>query len=181
MLFQKIRETIARKRMANEMSHENRNVRITHLDEAKSVLILFNADEAKDYEAIANLVRSLEQGKSKVTSIGYTSGKLVPEVFQMRPSTSVFIQKDLNFFFQPPIDQREFVRSRRFDLVINLDLSRSFPLYYLASISRATFKIGSGNEQKSCFDLMLDVDTQATVAFFIEQTKIYLNLLKNAS
>jgi len=181
MLFQKFRESIAKKRMVSEISKEKRNVQISHLEEAKTVLVLFNADKTSDYEAISGLTRLLEQGKSKVTSIGYTSGKTVPEVYQMRTSSSVFIQKDLNFFFQPPVDQREFVHSRKFDLVINLDLSSSFPLYYLATVSRANFKIGCGNEQNSCYDLMLDVKQDASVAFFIEQTKNYLNLLKNAS
>jgi hypothetical protein len=181
MLFEKFRLKVAKKRMAAEISTEDRNVRITHFDEAKSILILFNAEEASDYDAISSLVRLFDQNKSKTTCIGYTSAKAIPEVFQMRPSTSVFIQKDLNYFFQPPIDQREFVRSRKFDLVINLDMSRSFPLYYLSAIARANFKIGSGNEHQSCFDFMLNVNTDTSVRFFIEQIKIYLNLMKKAS
>jgi hypothetical protein len=180
MLFKTIREKIAQKRLKN-VQITSRHVSLTSFEQARSVLVLFNATNIADFEYINEFIKELNHKKIFFQAVGFSDANLVPEVFQMRASTYVFSRKEQTYFFLPPQEICDKIAQQAFDIVVNLDLNRSFPLYYLSAIARCNFKIGCGKDFESCFDLMLSLDSDASVSYFIDQLKKYLNILKNAS
>jgi hypothetical protein len=180
MLFKTLREKIAQAKLKNVQTLPRR-VTLTSFEQAQSVLILFDATNTVDFESINELIKDLNRRKITFLAIGFSDAKQVPEIFQMRASTYVFSRKELTFFFLPPQEISDRITQQTFDMVVNLDVNQHFPLYYLSAIARSNFKVGYGNNFESCFDLMLSLDADVSVGYFIDQVKNYLNVLKNAS
>jgi hypothetical protein len=57
-------------------------------------------------------------------------------------------------------------------------LNHKFPLCYISSLSKASLKVGKFYESCDHLDFMINVDAQNTVAFLVEQSVKYLNMVK---
>ena len=67
-----------------------------------------------------------------------------------------------------------------FDILINLNCEKNFPLKYVCALTKAKFKIGSYEKRNSfMYDFMIDVPSPVGLLDFIEHVNHYLNLIRN--
>ncbi len=88
-------------------------------------------------------------------------------------------KKDLDYLFRPRDEQRMNFTEKTFDILFDLSMNDYFPVVYLTTLSRASFKVGRYRETGSDNDFMIDIRNEFTVEFLIEQIKNYVSILNN--
>lgn len=69
-----------------------------------------------------------------------------------------------------------------FDILINLNIQKCFPLKYLAAITKASFKIGRyESRHQQYLDFMIKTNESVTLKQFIELTNKYIKIIGNGT
>jgi hypothetical protein len=177
-LITNIRIRAGKLALARELARYHRLKKNSSLSTAKSIgLLYYLADEAT-YNTVEAFVQSLIEKKKKVRLICYTDAKIVPHYFIPKLTQDIVTRKDLNWFRKPAKGfVKEFI-GEKFDLLLDLSLLDSFPLQYIAALSKASLKVGRFDEEHTeYYDLMIDTSGVTGPDEFITQIDHYLNML----
>jgi len=177
ILFKRVRILIGQYRLKKKLITLTREKAITNFDSAKSVGILFNTTVHSDFEQIKSLLSFLYESKTKVFPLVYIDANKTPDFYLLSKGLNIISHKDLNYFFIPQHHTVEDFLALPFDILIDLSTSYSFPLHYIAKLSKAKYKIGRLIDDKMCYDLMIDTQSNNTVKYLIEQITHYTNAL----
>lgn len=177
--IKKIQLKVGRFNLAKEKKKLHRKTIACNLDSATTVGILYNATQREDSEVVKNLVIDLKQRKKDVLALGYVNLKEMGDIFKPHISYAYFDNRKLNKSFIPrSSDVKNFIE-KPFSLLIDLNLNNDFPLEYIASLSKATFKVGAtGAYRDEDFDLTINVGENNNTKYLIAQINHYLGLIK---
>jgi len=155
----------------------NRQLKISNLEQAKSIGVVYNASTENDYSRAAGLIRHLQAQGKMVKSLGFVNYKELPHYLPTKLNFDYITHKDLNWYNKP---DNQFINDfikYEFDILIDLNLAGNQSLRYVVSLSRARFKIGLFNEeQKDIYDFMLDGIPQGKVSLYIKELLHYLEI-----
>ena len=146
---------------------------------AKYIGILCSPQDETTTGHIKNFLQYLSQKGIKYLVFGYFDGKNIPDNFLYWKEMDFITHQDLNFFFMPEnriIDK--FIREP-FDMLINCSLVDYFPVEYIVQLSVAKCKVGVLHEGESNYDLMIDVQKNRTVEYFLKNLKLYLTNIRH--
>jgi len=111
-------------------------------------------------------------------SLGFAEDESVIKAYSYQIGMNHFTKKRLNWFNKPTSSSAEQFIEKEFDLLVDLTIEKFFPLEYILGASKAKFKLGRFYEENNYYDLMIDIDKNKDLEFFIEQIKHYLSLIK---
>lgn len=159
-----------------EMSRASRKKRPINLHDAKFIGILYPLNDEQEYDRVSLFTKKLQDQGKKVHVIGLYEYNRIPVYYIPKLSYDLLHPKDLDMFFRPsPPFASKFI-SEEFDMLIDLSLPSDFPLFYIASLSKASFKIGRMVEGKAMpYDLMIDAGSNIDSKQLIEQIEHYTN------
>lgn len=178
-MIEKIRRRIGQYYFNKERSRIRQAHGMVNLPEARKVGILYTLDEAPDYDKISEFVTQLQLEHKEVKALGFVKTKGLIHRFLPKLSYDFFSKKDITWFYRPIHDTVRNFMDKEFDLLIDLNLSDSFPLKYIAGLSRAICRVGRFSEDNtSYYDLMIDVKPAMTFDEYLFQIKHYLTIIK---
>ena len=178
-IFDKIRLFFLNRAIRKELRTQHRQVKITNLEKAKTIGVVFNAATENDYQRAAGLIRHLKAQDKLVNSIALVPYKDIPHYLPAKISSDYITLKDLNWYRKPRNQfSRDFI-NKEFDMLIDLNLQQNDSLRYVVSLSKARFKIGLFNEEyKDIYDFMLEGIKPTQVSLFIKEVLHYLEIFK---
>lgn len=175
-LINNIKYRIARKNLEQEHQKLSRVRKPLNLDNSKFIALLYFIEDENSYKKIEEFVKTLNELNIKVKVACYTDQKIIPHYFIPKLLQDILTVKDLNWYHFPV---KPFVKdflNEEFDILIDLSLKEYVPLLYLAANTNASMKIGRFDESHQHFyDLMIDIPSDASLEYFIEQVMHYLN------
>ena len=136
--------------------------------------VLFKTETKEDFEIVKSFLHFLMEQNNKIMALGFVDHNKVPDYYLIRIGFNFFSKRDLNFFYLP---KEQFILDfikKPFDILIDLSLINSFPLYYISNLSTARFKIGKLQDYNDCYDMMIDINQDNRVQSLIEQIKHYV-------
>jgi hypothetical protein len=70
-----------------------------------------------------------------------------------------------------------------FDILIDVNFEKAFPLYYISSLSKASFKVGLFDTEadSSTFDLMIELKKPVRVEEYLSNVVHYLEMINSGS
>jgi len=142
--------------------------------EAKSIGILFHAEEEGSLKIVQRFEEALRQKNKKVKVLAYCPNKLQQENFPY----PTFGKKETSIAFQPKGAEAESFIQMPFDILFNLYKQESLPLGYISACSKAQLRIGSANDKTFYYDLMIDMPEDKDLNYFIAQAE---NILRNVN
>jgi hypothetical protein len=173
-----IKTGIGKRMLQKEVAGIQRNRGLFNLATSKTAGILYEASNGEDYELIKKYVGYLKEYGIKVKTIGYFSKKEIPQFTFSKLDYEFFTKKELSWYCKPLTSFTDQFVQQEFDLLIDLNIYAHFPLKYLASISKAKFKIGRLNEDnKITHDMMIEIDSEKNLKYFLRQVDIYLQMI----
>lgn len=167
---------IGRLNLNNRLKKLNRKVQVHNFDSAKTAGILFNSPDEKSFEAIKQFLSFLTQKDLKVIALGYIPSKKVDEKFLMRKGINFYSKADLNWYYKPKNEIIDQFINQDFDILFDLSTLDYFTIKYVGSLSKASFKIGKQSDN-IYNDLTIDIASNNSVNYLIEQIKHYINIL----
>lgn len=178
-IVNKMRLTVGSYFLSKEMRIRKRDMQGIGLDAARSIGVIFNAKDESSFKLIRELTDHLRGGGLRqVKALGFVPKAEVSSFLQSSQDFDFFSKQDFNWFFKPQGRKVAGFISEPFDILIDLRLNKSIPLLFIVGLSRAQFKVGRyGNNFKEFYDLMIDVEGEPELSYFIEQIKHYLTML----
>ena len=89
----------------------------------------------------------------------------------------------MNFFYLPVSAESDFFINNKFDILIDLNFDKVFPLKYITSLSSASFKVGlsDGEPGSSSFELMMELKEPVQVETYLNEIIHYLEMINSGS
>ena len=177
-MFHNLRVKIGQYYYKKEQLKSDRQCRMTNLQDAKRIGILYTLDEVPDYDRVSEFVSQLQGKHKEVKALGFVKNNNLIQRFLPKISYDFFSKRDLTWFYKPIHNQvRDFIE-KEFDLLIDLSLHDSFPLKYISGLSNALLRVGKFSEENTeYYDLMIDFKPSMTSEEYLGQIQHYLTII----
>lgn len=142
------------------------------LQRAKSIGILFNAEDIANNDKIIDFSKKLKSNLKEVQLLGY----LPKREFGFQYPFPFISNKDTTWYGKPGGGTSGFFTRSPFDLMINFSTEECLPLEYISAVSQAKFRVGFNKEQDNAnYDLILIPKEKSDISNLILNLEKYLN------
>jgi hypothetical protein len=176
----RVRTWIGQYRFLKETRKISRKPEVVSFDKAESIGLLYDATDERNSETIKQYVKSIRANyKKDILAMGFVDKKSLHNSQYAQFGLDFFTRKDLNFSFIPvdPI-VKNFI-NEKFDILINLNVERCFPLQYISAMSKAKFKVGCYSQNNRVdFDMMVKLKSDSPLKTVIEEIEHFLRIIK---
>ena len=156
---------------------EKRVHQVFNLSGAKRIALLFDATDPADIKQVKAFVHSISPGK-EISVLGYVNKKDKSFEHMSILHFDFFSNEELNWFGKPQGMVIDNFLKEDFDILIDLTLTKFYPLTYLDVASPSKFKVGRTRSDVDVFDLTIDHSKDQGLEALIEQITHYLNRIK---
>jgi hypothetical protein len=112
-----------------------------------------------DYDRVSRFTGELNRVGKKVQVIGLHKYRKLPPYYAQKLAYDIILPGDLDLFYRPKVGFATKFIDYEFDILLDLSTPAEFPLFYIASLSKAGFKLGrSSGEESLPYDLMIETD-----------------------
>lgn len=174
-----IRIFFGRRFLKKEATRLQRRQKAINLEAARDIGILFNMTSEADYDRVSRFSRELVTVGKKVQVIGLYKYRKLPPYYAQKLAYDLIQPFNLDIFYRP---RAEFVTKfieHEFDMLIDLGAPADFPLNYIATLSKAGFKLGrSSGEEGLPYDLTIETEELIESDELIRQLIHYTSAFK---
>lgn len=176
-LNKKLRNQVANYFFVREIQKVKRVKGSVSFKNARTIGILYDATEERNYEVVKSYVKKLrDECKKDVLALGFYNGPVLPAMRFSKLGMDFFTKKNINWHYKPSHPMVNKFINVGFDILINLNVSKSFPLQYIFALTHAKFKIGRYEKKHaSIYDFMIKTDDKISLINLIELVNQYLN------
>jgi hypothetical protein len=168
-------------RFKRELVKAKREHEVVGFDEAKKIGILYDATDASNFEIMKAYVKKIRSHQKEVLALGYVDKKELPANQYAQYGLDFFTRKHLNWQMIPNYTIVSNFITEKFDILINLNSNKCFPLRYITALSHARFRIGRFDKKNMmCYEMMIDTKGEPGIKTFIEEVENYLRQIKSA-
>ena len=151
---------------------------VYNLKTANKITLLFDATEPKNIQKVKDLVKVLSMGKELVSALGFVNQKDKSFEHMSTLHFDFFSNDNLNWFRKPQGMVIDNFLKEEFDILIDLSLTKFYPLTYLAVASPSKFKVGRCRTDIGVFDLSINNTKDQSLDALIKEITHYLNRIE---
>lgn len=182
-LFGKARLEIGNSILSKRIAKVRRKVHYSNISQVKSIGIVWDALKTQDFPCLSKFHQKMHERNIEVKIIGYYPGKELPDQYTALRYLSCIRKSEINFFNIPVSTETNYFIKNRFDVLIDINFENKFPLYYIASLSVSSFKVGLFDSVRgsSNFDLMIELKKPVMVENYLNEIIHYLEMINSGS
>jgi hypothetical protein len=178
-MFNKLKENKGNKILKKKLRYFKRNVVFHNIESTKTLGVLYRYEGKDSADFISKLFQEFSSHGIKCEAIGYYDDKNLPLEYAPKASHTVICQANLQWSKIPKVDEVEKFINIEFDILLDLSQSDMLVFKYIASLSKAEFKIGSFHYEKDPYDLVFIADSTSDQSF-VDQVFKFLHSIKSA-
>ena len=167
------KEKIAYRVLESQLSGTDRESKLTCLDKAQKIGILWHIDDVEAFHYVSEYLRNKN---SIVRKLCFTGKKDIPT-----EHSNTFSKKDLSWLGFPESGPVATFIDIDFDILLNISTVRHFTLDAIMALSKATFKIGWSPRTNNHLDLNIDINKNVDSLYLVKQQIYYLDQLNNSN
>jgi hypothetical protein len=182
-LFGETRHKIANLILSKKTERIRRRVHYTNMKNIRKIGIVWDASKSEDFVSLSKFQQRMQERNIDVKIIGYYAGDELPDRLTAIRFLSCIKKKELSFFYKPVSEESEAFINTNFDVLIDVNFDKKFPLYYISSLSTASFKVGlfDSENSTSIFDLMMELKKPVHVENYLDQVVHYLEMINSGT
>jgi hypothetical protein len=182
-LFKNARLKIGKRILAKKLARTKRNVFYSNISLVKKIGIVWDASKPEEFAALSKFHQKMNDKNIEVKVLGYFPGKELPDQYTAIRYLSCLRKKEINFFYQPISSETTSFLNTRFDVLIDINFKKIFPLQYVSSLSNAGLKTGlfESESTESAFDLMMEMKTPVDIDNYLSQIVQYLEIINSGT
>jgi len=165
-------------------SRSKRKVHYSNIESIKKIGIVWDASNNEEFSFLTKFHNKMSEKNVKVKIIGYYAGRELPNNLTAIKFFSCIRKPELDFFYKPvsSVEAATFIKTR-FDVLIDINFDKKFPLYYVSTLSTANFKVGLWDSKTSnpIFDLMIEMKRPFRIDNYLDHVMHYLEMIKSGS
>jgi hypothetical protein len=179
-MSRRLKSKIAHYLFLRQHKDQRQNRQAVSLREAGTIGILYDATHERNYEVIRKLVKDIRALHKEVLALGYYNRRALPQNRFAKLGLDFFTRKSVGWTLKPSNQVVTNFINTEFDILINLNIEKCFPLKYISAKTQARFKIGRWDRRNAPIcDLMIHTEEGLSLGQFVEQVMHYLNLINN--
>ena len=182
-LFGNIRLKIGKAVLAKKMARTKRKVYYSNIGLVKRIGIVWDASKPDEFPGLSRFHQKMHERNIEVNILGYFPGKNLPDQYTAIRYLTCIRKKEMNFFYHPVTYETNNFISNRFEILIDINFKKLFPLQYISSLSNAGFKVGlfESETMDTPFDLMLEIKNPVDVENYLNQVIHYLEMIHSGA
>lgn len=162
----------------NRREEASREVVALNLKSAKTLGIVYRADDEEVVDLVGRYVKFLRDYKIKVRTIGYFDEKELPASANPKLEFDFFCRKDLNLWLQSPSVVVDNFIEVPFDILIDTCVEEDKVLRFLVKDSKAKFKVGAaGHKESKDLDFSIGLKEEEGIRQLMKGIDHYLHLI----
>jgi len=178
-LFRNIRLKIGKAVLAKKISRTKRKVYYSNIGLVKRIGIVWDASKPDEFPGLSRFHQKMHERNIEVNILGYFPGKNLPDQYTAIRYLTCIRKKEMNFLYHPVTYETNNFISNRFEILIDINFKKLFPLQYISSLSNAGFKVGlfESETMDTPFDLMMEIKNPVDVENYLNQVIHYLEMI----
>lgn len=182
-LFRKIRLKLGFMILSKRKPGITRKVFYSSIDHVKKILIVWDASRPDEFQTLTGFYNKMQERGIKTDILAYYPGDILPDQYTAIRYLTCIRKNELNSFFIPKLKEAGKFIETPYDVLIEINFNRIFPLHYISTLSAAGFKVGlSGtNPCHSPFDLMMDLKPPLSTGEYLDQVLNYLEMINSGT
>lgn len=181
--FRDIRLKAGNSILSRKLEKVRRKVSFTDINRIKTIGIAWDASRTNDFVILSKFHQKMNERSISVSILGYYPGKELPNQYTALRYFTCIRKKEISIFYIPVSDEANTFINTKFDIMIDINFEKVFPLIYVSSLSRASFKVGlfDNESDTSVFDLMMELKKPVGVEDYLNNVIHYLEMIKSGS
>ncbi|MBN1107394.1 MAG: hypothetical protein JXR66_10805 [Bacteroidales bacterium] len=182
-LFRRQRLKIGSWILSGKINGKKRKPSYSGITGIRNIGIIWDAEKTGDFPALSRFHLQMQERKINVKILGYYPEPELPDQYTAIRYLSCIRRNELNYFYIPRSTETDVFINTKFDVLIDINFNRVFPLLYITSLSNSLFRVGLFTSEKdsSPFDLMMEMKTPVSIDSYLEQIIRYLEMIKSDS
>lgn len=182
-LFRGIRMNIGSSILGKKILRARRKISYTNISSIQKIGIVWDATRTGDFASLSRFHQKMLERNVDVKIIGYYPGKELPDKYTAIRFLSIIRRNELSFFYLPVSTEADVFMNSRFDVLIDINFNKEFPLKYISALSAASFKVGLFNSEtdSAIFDLMMEIKKPVQVEGYLDQVIHYLEMINSGT
>jgi len=182
-IFKNIRLKIGKSILEKKEARTTRKVFYSNFSMTKSIGIVWDASLISDFPALSRFYQKMHEKNIEVKILGFFPGKELPDQYTAVRYLTCLRKDDLNFFYHPVSSETESFIRNKYDILIDINFKKLFPLQFISSLSNASFKVGlfDSGTSTDLFDLMMEINNPVDVDNYLNQIIHYLEMINSGN
>jgi hypothetical protein len=180
-VFKNLRLKIGNGILSRKIDKTKRKVYYSSFSQVKSIGIVWDASKPSEFVNLSRFHQRMNELNVDVRIFGFFPGKNLPDQYTAIRYLSCIRKDEINVFYQPLSPEAEKFINNPFDILIDVNFNKLFPLNYVTALSKARFKIGlsDGDNINSPFNLILELKNPVDIDQYLNQSIHYLEMIKD--
>ncbi|NIA11846.1 MAG: hypothetical protein GWP10_19505, partial [Nitrospiraceae bacterium] len=157
--------------------NQHRKKQVFNLKTANSIGILFDATRSEDFDTVREFHHDLKKTGHTVSVLGFVNDKEIPAHYLFKKDFILCSKKMLNWYDRPIVQEVIDFSKCPFDILIDLTMKDHFVFDYITGSSPARFKVGRYREKPAYVDMMIQLEEETSLEYFIELVTSYLETI----
>jgi hypothetical protein len=162
----KIKEIIARKKLATIISNIQRSPVFPNINEVKSIGLIWQPTQKEAFQYIKSYFNR-EQ-------VIFREFCVFEAITNQHQDENMLTVKDLDFWGLPKQEKVDEFINIRFEILFNIASEGNLVSDYITALSRAHFKVGSSSNENNYFDLNINIGKNPDPMYVAKQQIFYL-------
>jgi hypothetical protein len=177
--FSKVRLLIGNFILTRKREKLLRKVNFSNLSNVRNIGIVWDASRIEDFACLSKFHQNMHERQIDVRIIGYYPDKILPNQYTAIRYLLCLKKSDLNLLFEPVSPDVNSFITRPFDVLIDINFRKLFPLRYISCLSVAGLKVGLRDSEpgNSPFDLMMELNRPVDTENYLNQIMFYLEMI----
>ena len=182
-LFRKLRVRAGRSMLSGKMAKTTRKPYYINFYNIKSIGIVWDASRSEDFTKLSKFYQKMSELNKEVKIFGFYPGQTLPDQYVAIRFLTCLKKREVDFFYRPVTSETHSFIKTKFDVLIDINFEKQFPLVYITSLSEAGLKVGLAdlNPESSPFDLMISLKSPVNIDSYLEQVLYYLEMINSES
>jgi hypothetical protein len=182
-LFRNIRLKFGKAILRKKIAETQRKVHYSHFSVVKNIGIVWDASQTDDFAGLSRFYQKMHERNIEVKILGYFPGKNLPDQYTAIRYLTCIRKVEINFFYHPVSYETNTFISNPFDVLIDINFKKLFPLQYISSVSNAGFKVGLFESESvdTPFDLTMEIKNPVDVENYLNQIIHYLEMINSGA
>jgi hypothetical protein len=179
-LFKNIRLKIGDAILSKKASRLERKVSYSSFGDIRSIGIVWDASRPSEFLCLSRFHQQMQSKKIEVKIFGYYPGKNLPDQYTAIMYLTCIRKDEISKFYLPMTSEANTFINNPFDVLIDINFDRQYPLRYITMLSRAKLKVGlyENGSSGSSADVMMELKRPVDLDSYLTHILHYLEMIR---
>jgi hypothetical protein len=182
-LFRNLRLKAGKSMLEGKYSRLRRKPLYTNFHNIKSMGLVWDASRPEEFLFLSRFHQKMADLNIELKIFGFFPGKELPNQYTAIRYLTCLKKNELDFFYRPVSKEAISFIEQHFDVLVDINFQKLFPLVYITSLSKAGLKVGIADvkPETAPFDLMISFKKPMNLENYLEQVIFYLDMINSDS